>query len=88
MESNIVEIGVPLDVNAARVEAEKGDTYTLLVIGLQRLYLEYKFQTIKPVVIGATGIVTRNLTANLAKLRFGDLDINTLVFHCMRISRS
>ena len=76
-ECKIVEVGTPLDVNVAHVESEKFDKYMPLMLGLQRLYPEYRFQII-PIVIGATGNITKNLTTNLAKLGIQAAKIKSL----------
>ena len=76
-ECKIVEVGTPLDVNVAHVESEKFDKYMPLMLGLQRLYPEYRFQII-PIVIGAAGNITKNLSTNLAKLGIQAAKIKSL----------
>ena len=60
----IVDVCVPLDINVSQQEKNKIDTYAPLVIGLLRLYAEYKCGVI-PAVVGATGLVTNSLVKHL-----------------------
>ena len=57
-------MSVPLDINVSQQEKNKIDTYAPLVIGLLRLYAEYKCGVI-PAVVGATGLVTNSLVKHL-----------------------
>ena len=53
-------VAIPADRNVVQKEAEKTLKYKSLCIEIQRIWnLKY---TIIPVIIGATGIVTRSLT--------------------------
>jgi len=59
----LIEVGIPTDRNVVQKEAEKRLTFKSLCIEMQRMW-NLKC-TIVPVIIGATGIVTRSLTKNL-----------------------
>ena len=56
-------MAIPADRNDVQKEAEKKLKYKSLCIEIQRMW-NLKF-TIVPVIIGATGIVTRSLKKNL-----------------------
>ena len=56
----IIDICVPLDQNIHKQEKMKIDNYTLLTIGLYRLYPNYSYEVV-PIVLGATGLVTNFL---------------------------
>ena len=53
-----------MDVNVAREEKEKCDKCFILSSRLQRLYPQYKFDTV-PIVIGSTGYVPKSLQRHL-----------------------
>jgi hypothetical protein len=56
-------VAIPADRNVVQKEAEKKLKYKNLCIEIQRMWkLKY---TIIPVIIGATGIVTRSVNKNL-----------------------
>ena len=59
----LIDVAIPADRNAVQKEAKKKLEYNSLCIEIQRMW-NLKF-TIIPVIIGATGIVTRNLSKNL-----------------------
>ena len=59
----LVNVAIPADRNVVQKEAEKKLKYKNLCIEIQRMW-NLKC-TIVPVIIGATGIVTRNLRKNL-----------------------
>ena len=59
----LIEVAIPADRNFVQKEAEKKLKYKSLCIEIQRMW-NLKC-TIIPVIIGATGIVTRNLRKNL-----------------------
>jgi hypothetical protein len=59
----LIDVAIPADRNVVRKEAEKKLKYNGLCIEMQRMW-NLKC-TIVPVIIGATGIVTRSLTKNL-----------------------
>ena len=63
----IIDICVPLDENIHKQEKMKVDNYTLLVIGLSRLYPNYSYEVV-PIVLGATGLVTNSLVKYMSKL--------------------
>jgi len=56
-------VAIPADRNVVRKEAEKKLKYKSLCIEIQRMW-ELKC-TIVPIIVGATGIVTRSLRKNL-----------------------
>ena len=59
----VIDVAIPADRNVVQKEAEKKLKYKSLCIEIQRM-LNLKC-TIVPVIIGATGIVTRSLKKNL-----------------------
>jgi len=59
----LIDVAIPADRNVAQKEAEKKLKYNRLCIEIQRTW-NLKC-TIIPVIIGATGIVTRSLMKNL-----------------------
>jgi len=59
----LIEVAIPADRNVVQKEAEKKLKYKSLDIEIQRMW-NLKC-TIVPVIIGATGIVTRSLRKNL-----------------------
>ena len=59
----LIDVAIPADRNVVQKEAEKKLKYKGLCIEIQRMW-NLKC-TIIPVIIGATGIVTRNLRKNL-----------------------
>jgi hypothetical protein len=56
-------VAMPADRNVVQKEAEKKLKFKILCIELQRMWI--LICTIIPVIIGATGIVTRSLRKNL-----------------------
>ena len=74
----IIDICIPLDENIHRQEKEKVDRYTQLKVSLIRLYPQYTYEII-PIVLGATGLVTRSLTEYLKTLGFDKNAIKSLV---------
>ena len=59
----LIDVAIPTDRNVEQKEAEKKLKYKSLCIEIQRMW-DLKC-TIVPVIIGATGIVTRSLKKNL-----------------------
>jgi len=59
----LIDVAIPSDRNVVQKEAEKKLKYRSLCIEIQRIW-NLKC-TIIPVIIGATGIVTRSLRKNL-----------------------
>ena len=59
----LIDVAIPADRNVVQKEAEKKLKYKSLCIEIQRIW-NLKC-TIIPVIIGATGIVRRNLRKNL-----------------------
>ena len=74
----VIEVSVPLDFNAARVEVEKRDKYMPLIIGLKRLYPTFEFEAIS-VVLGAMGLVSSFIKGQLAKIGFKAKRIESVV---------
>src|SRR5215510_4766640 len=60
----LIDVAIPADRNVVQKEAEKKLKYKSLCIEIQQMW-NLKC-TIIPVIIGATGIVTRSLRKNLA----------------------
>ena len=58
----LIDVAMPSDRNDVQKEAEKKLKYKSLCVGIQRIW-NLKC-TIIPVIIGATGIVTRSLRKN------------------------
>ena len=67
----VVDICVPLDQNVKTNEKVKEDRYVPLTVSLKRLYQEYEYSVI-PVVLGATGLVTKSLMKNLCNIGFAE----------------
>ena len=63
----IIDICVPLDENVHKQEKIKIDNYTLLKIGLSRLYPNYTYEVV-PIVLGATGLVTNSLVNYMSNI--------------------
>ena len=63
----IINIKVVLDVNINKNIDQKHDTYFLLSVELKRLYKDYTFEVI-PIILGATGAITKHLKSNLEKI--------------------
>ena len=61
--STLIDVAIPADRNVVQKEAEKKLKYRNLYKEMQRMW-NLKC-TIVPVIIGATGIVTRSLKKNL-----------------------
>jgi hypothetical protein len=59
----LIDVAIPADRNFVQKEAEKKLKYNRLCVEMQRMW-NLKC-TIVPVIIGATGIVTRSLMKNL-----------------------
>jgi len=59
----LIDVAIPADRNVVQKEAEKKLKYKNLCIEIQRMW-NLKC-TVVPVIIGATGIVTRSLKKNL-----------------------
>ena len=59
----LIDVAIPADRNVVQKEAEKKLKYKSLCIEMQRMW--NLRCTIVPVIIGATGIVTRSLKKNL-----------------------
>jgi len=59
----LIDVAIPADRNVVQKEVEKKLKYKSLCIEIQRMW--NPLCTIVPVIIGATGIVTRSLRKNL-----------------------
>ena len=59
----LIDVAIPEERNVVQKEAEKKLKYQSLCMEVQRMW-NLKF-TIIPVIIGATGVVTRSLRKNL-----------------------
>jgi len=59
----LIDVTIPADRNVVQKEAEKKLKYKILCIEIQRMW-NLKCPIV-PVIIGATGIVTRSLKKNL-----------------------
>ena len=79
----IADICVPLDSNVHVQEKTKVDTYAPLIVGLLRLYPQYKYEVI-PIVIGATGLVTDSLAKNLKIIINCDNDVTQVITKIQR----
>ena len=67
----IIDIKVGLDVNINKNIDQKHDTHFLLSVELKRLYKDYTFEVI-PIILGATGAITKYLKSNLEKIGIGN----------------
>ena len=71
----LIDVAIPTDRNVVHKEAEKKLKYKSLCMEIQRMW-KLKF-TIIPVIIGATGTVTRSLRKNLETIQ-GKQSIDSL----------
>jgi len=62
----LIDVAIPADRNDVQKETEKKLKYKSLYIEIQRMWNLKRM--ILPVIIGATGIVTRNLRKNLESI--------------------
>ena len=83
MKCFIMDICVCLDVNIDRNIKSKLDHYLPLAAELKRLYHHYDFE-ILPIVIGATGLVTKR-TLNVFET-LGIRDVRGTVLKCQRVA--
>ena len=74
----VVDICIPLDQNVKSNEKVKRDRYIPLTVALKRLYPEYSY-SIVPVVLGATGLVTKSLVKNLCDIGFEERNTKQLI---------
>ena len=65
----VVDFCIPLDQNVKANEKVKKDRYVPLTVALKRIYPEYTY-SITPIVLGATGVVTKSLIQNLYDIGF------------------
>lgn len=77
-ECLIIEVACPLDVNIVEKEKEKDNIYGPLIRNMQLMYPGYKFSFI-PVIVGATGYVTKQLPLSLKKAGFREEELPRLV---------
>ena len=68
----VIDIVVGLDVNVNTNYQIKHDHYFQLCTELKRIYQDYKFEVI-PISIGATGLISKKLAANLEKTGIDDI---------------
>ena len=68
---------VPLDENVHKQEKMKIDNYTLLRVGLHRLYSNYLYKVV-PIVLGATGLITNSLVKYMKKLFNKDVPLEII----------
>jgi len=80
----LIDVAIPADRNVVQKEAENKLKYMSLGIEIQRMW-NLKC-TIIPVIIGATGIVTRNVRKNLEAIP-GKHSIDSLLLGPSRIIR-
>jgi hypothetical protein len=71
MQCTVIDICVPLDQNVKANEKVKKDRYLPLTVALKRLYPDYSYSVI-PIVLGATGLVTKSLKKNLCDIGFDE----------------
>ena len=74
----IVEITVPLDNNVRTAYKEKELEYIPLISNMQRVYSEYRFQTVI-ITLGAMEAIPENLKENLEKLHFTSNRIKVII---------
>ena len=73
----IIDICVPLDENVHKQEKMKINNYTLLTVGLHRLYPNYSYEVV-PIVLGATGLITNSLVKYMTKLSNKDVSLEII----------
>ena len=71
--SYIMDICVCFDVNIDRNISQKLDHYLPLAAELKRLYPDYTFEVL-PIVIGATGLITREVHKVFKQLEITNVD--------------
>ena len=74
----LIEVACPLDINIISKENEKEMIYAPLLRNMQLMYPGYSFSFV-PIIVGATGYVSHNLTENLQKLGIPKHEIPLLV---------
>ena len=67
MKTNVSSLTYVFHSNIHKQEKTKTNNYTLLTIGLYRLYLNYSYEVV-PIVLGATGLVTNSSVTFMSKL--------------------
>ena len=77
----IMDICVCLDVNIDKNIKQKLDSYLPLAAELKRLYPAYNFEVL-PIVIGATGLITKKVIDVFKTL--GIQDVEGTVLRCQR----
>ena len=65
----VIYVCIPLDQNVKANEKVKIDRYIPLTVALKRMYPEYSYSII-PIVLGATGLVTKSLVKNRCDIGF------------------
>ena len=76
-----MDVWVCLDVNIDKNIKQKLDNYLPLAAELKRLYPDYTFEVL-PIVIGATGLVTKR-TIDVFKI-LGILNVDDTILKCQR----
>ena len=74
----IIEVSCPLDINIVEKEREKENNYGSLIRNMQLMYPGYTF-TFIPVIVGATGYVTKMLPNHLNQAGFKDQEIPRII---------
>ena len=74
----VVDICIPLDQNVKANEKVKQDRYIPLTVALKRMYPDYSYSII-PIVLGATGLVTRSLTKNMRDIGFEGTKVKRII---------
>ena len=81
----IIDICVGLDINIPKNIKQKEDNYLPLAASLKELYPLYTFEVI-PLVLGATGLVTKEFRVNLNKLGLCESIISNVIEKCQLLS--
>ena len=78
MKTNVSLLtSVPLDENVHKQEKMIINNYTLLMVGLHRLYPNYSYEVV-PMVLGATGLITNSLVIYMTKLFNKDVSLEII----------
>ena len=75
---NVIEISCPADVNVTKKTQEKEENYGPLMRMLQLMCPDYTF-TFMPVIIGALGMIPKDLATNIKKLGFTENEAKQIV---------
>ena len=77
----VIDIIVGLDVNITKNIKKKQENFHLLATELKRIYSDYNFKVI-PIVIGATGLITKHVHQMLTKLKIDNIE--ECILKCQR----